>query len=177
MIKIIALAIVLAVVVFLPYVATQPGEFKITRTRAMKASPEAIFGLINNLRDFNRWNPFAQGDPALKIDYSGPPSGQGATYVWDSTGKSGQGRMEIADSSPSSHVAMRLYSNKPFEAHNQVMFLIEPEGSTTRVTWTMTGRSAFLHKLMGTLFNMDKMVGGEFDKGLTNLKGLAERQG
>jgi hypothetical protein len=38
----------------------------------------------------------------------------------------------------------------------------------------MTGRNAYLHKMMGTIFNMDKMVGGEFAKGLANLKGLAE---
>jgi hypothetical protein len=38
----------------------------------------------------------------------------------------------------------------------------------------MTGRSVYLHKVMGTLFNMDKMVGGEFEKGLATLKTLAE---
>ncbi len=40
----------------------------------------------------------------------------------------------------------------------------------------MTGRNSFLHKLMGSIFNMDKMVGGEFDKGLANLRSLVERR-
>jgi hypothetical protein len=136
-----------------------------------------VYALIDDLHGFNRWNPFAQSDPALKIVYSGPPSGRGAAYAWDGAAKSGQGRMEITDSSPPSQVIMKLDFSKPFEAHNQVKFLVIPEGSTTRVTWTMTGRNPFLHKLMGTIFNMDKMVGGEFDKGLANLRGLVERQG
>ena len=38
-----------------------------------------------------------------------------------------------------------------------------------------TGRSAFAHKVTGTLFNMDKMVGGEFAKGLATLKAMAEQ--
>jgi len=178
MFKFIILALVLAAVAFLAYVAAQPAEFRITRTRAVSASPEALFALINDLHGFNRWNPFALGDPALKIDYSGPQAGPGAAYIWDSTGKTGQGRLEITESSPSSQVAMRIDFRKPFQAHNEITFLIAPEGSsTTRVTWTMTGRNAFLNKLMGTIFNMDRMVGGEFDKGLANLKSIAERQG
>lgn len=176
MIKIIVLVLVVIVAAFLAYVAAKPSEFRITRTQTMQATPEAVFSLIDDLHGFNRWNPFAQGDPALKIDYSGPQSGPGAAYAWDSTGKSGQGRMEITEASPASQVAMRLDFSKPFEAHNLVTFVLMREGSATRVTWTMTGRNPFLHKLMGTIFNMDKMVGGEFDKGLANLRGLVERQ-
>ena len=177
MIKIGVLALALALVAFLTYVATRPAEFQIRRTQVMQASPEAVFALINSLSNFNRWNPFAQGDPALKIEYSGPPSGKAAAYVWRGSGKTGRGRMEITESMPFSRVAMKLDFTEPFEAHNHVVFLIAPEGSTTRVTWTMSGRNPFLHKLMATIFDMDKMVGGEFDKGLTNLKNLAERQG
>jgi len=48
-------------------------------------------------------------------------------------------------------------------------------GGSTAVTWAMTGHRPFSHKLMGTLFNMDKMVGGEFAKGLASLKASAEQ--
>jgi hypothetical protein len=45
----------------------------------------------------------------------------------------------------------------------------------TEVSWEMTGCNAnVLHKVMGIVFNMDKMVGGEFAKGLASLKSLAE---
>jgi hypothetical protein len=32
-----------------------------------------------------------------------------------------------------------------------------------------------MHRLMGTILNFDKMVGGEFVKGLANLQVLVER--
>ena len=68
---------------FLIYVAMKSGDFHIQRSLAIKAPPEAIFPLINDLHQFNRWNPFALSDPNGKIDCSGPVHGGGATYDWN----------------------------------------------------------------------------------------------
>ena len=163
------LALILIVIMaFLVYVALKPSAFRIERTQPIRASGPSIFPFINDLREFNRWNPFAQGDPVLKIDYLGPSSGPGAAYTWVGSNKSGAGRMEITDSNPTSRVAVKLDFSKPFEAHNQVEFTLRPEGAETLVTWTMTGVNPYFHKLMGTLFNMDKMVGGQFERGLAS---------
>ena len=43
------------------------------------------------------------------------------------------------------------------------------------MTWAMYGPSAFITKLMGVFFNMDKMIGKDFEVGLENLKALAEK--
>jgi len=32
----------------------------------------------------------------------------------------------------------------------------------------------YINRVFGTIFNMDKMIGGSFDKGLADLKALAE---
>src|ERR1700722_238917 len=156
MFKLISFVLVVVIAAFLIYVALKPSDFRITRSQAIAARPEAVFTLINDLHGFNRWNPFAQGDPALKIDYIGPEAGKGATYVWNSPGKSGTGRMEITDSAAPSHVVMRLEFLKPMTATNTAEFTLVPSGAETTVTWTMTGHSPYLHKLMGTIFNMDK---------------------
>ena len=169
-----ALAVIGALAVaFLVYVAMQPSDFRIERSAEIQASTEKIFPLINDLRGFNRWNPFAKADPDVKIEYSGPASGVGAAYDWRGK-KSGAGRMQIASSAPPSKVTMALDFSKPFEAHNTAEFTLVPRGTTTAVTWAMTGTRPFSHKLMGTIFNMDKMVGGEFAKGLASLKAMAE---
>ena len=169
-----ALAVIGALAVaFLVYVAMLPSDFRIERTAEIQASPETLFPFINDLRGFNRWNPFAQADPAVKLDYSGPASGVGAAYDWSGK-KSGAGRMRIATSTPS-RVTMALDFSKPFEAHNTAEFTLAPQGAATAVTWAMTGKRPFSHKLMGTIFNMDKMVGGEFAKGLAGLKAMVEK--
>jgi hypothetical protein len=38
----------------------------------------------------------------------------------------------------------------------------------------MTGKNGFLGKAMCMFMSMDKMVGGDFEKGLANLKAAAE---
>jgi carbon monoxide dehydrogenase subunit G len=175
MLTLILFLVIAAIAVFLVYIALKSADFRITRSRSIKAPPEALFALINDLHGFNRWNPFAQNDPLLKIDYNGPQSGLGANYAWTSTGKSGQGRMEITESSAPSVVRMRLEFVKPFSATNTAEFSLEPAGAVTTVTWSMTGRNSYMHRLMGTIMNFDKMVGGEFLKGLANLQALVER--
>jgi Polyketide cyclase / dehydrase and lipid transport len=158
-------------IAFLVYVAIQPNDFRVERTRQIQATPEAIRPLIDDLSGFNRWNPFAKSDPGVKIVYSGPAQGIGAAYDWSGK-KSGAGRMEVIKSDPTK-IVMKLDFNKPFRANNQAEFTLRPQGAATAVTWAMTGTRSFLHKLMGTLFNMDRMVGGEFAKGLADLETIA----
>ena len=39
----------------------------------------------------------------------------------------------------------------------------------------MHGPSPFISKLMQVFFSMDKMIGKDFEAGLANMKGLAEK--
>ncbi|MGH3355216.1 MAG: SRPBCC family protein, partial [Nocardioidaceae bacterium] len=54
------------------------------------------------------------------------------------------------------------------------VFTIQPEGSASRVTWTMTGKKTLMTKVMGIVTSMDKLLGPDFEKGLTRLKALSE---
>jgi carbon monoxide dehydrogenase subunit G len=170
-------AIVVAVLVaaVLAYAATRPDSFQLARSISIKAPPEIIFPLINDLRSFNRWNPFLKSDPATKLVYSGPDSGKGAAHEWDGNSRVGKGRVEITDSVPLSKIVIKLDMIKPIEGHNRVEFTLQPDGDATTVTWAMSGQSAYIAKVMSVVVSMDKMVGGEFEKGLADLKTLAER--
>ena len=152
-----------------------PDEFRIERTTRIEARSETIFPLINDLEAFNTWNPFAKADPTAKLRYDTSTVGRGAAFEWDSTGPSGAGRIEIIRSMPSEAVAMSLEFRRPFAAMNTAEFTLAPAGDATDVRWTMTGRSSFLQRLMSVFFDMDEMVGGEFSKGLADLKAIAER--
>ncbi len=174
-VAIIAAIVVVVLGVVLAYAATLPDTFQVQRTASIKASPEKIFPLINSLRGFGTWEPFSKKDPAIKIAYSGPESGKGAAYTWDGNSQVGQGRVEILDASPPSKVTIKLDMIKPMEAHNTVVFTLEPKGDNTAVTWAMSGQRPFIAKVFDVVLNMDRMVGGDFENGLTNLKALAEK--
>jgi uncharacterized protein YndB with AHSA1/START domain len=172
---IIAILVIIAVASVLVYAATRPDGFTVARSIRIKAPPERIFALIDDLRAFNRWNPFLKNDPNTKLVYSGPDHGRGAAHEWDGTGRVGTGRVEITDSVPSSKIVMKLDMIKPIEGHNRVEFTLQPEGDTTSVTWRMTGENVYIAKVFQVFFSMDQMVGGEFDKGLADLKSIAEQ--
>jgi uncharacterized protein YndB with AHSA1/START domain len=175
MLKSIAIIVVLLIGGVLLYAATQPDTFRIHRTASIKAPPDKIFALINDLRRFNTWNPYERKDPNLKGSYSGSASGKGAMYVFAGNQDVGKGSVEITDSVPPHKVSMQLHMIEPMEARNNVEFTIEPRGDSTSVTWAMHGPVSYFGKIVHLFFNVDRMVGGDFEAGLANLKAVAER--
>ena len=173
-IAITAVVIALLLVAALAYAATKPDTFRVQRSTSIKAAPEKIFSLVNDLRSHGSWSPWEKKDPAMKRTYSGAASGKGAVYEWDGNKNIGQGRMEITDTSPSK-VVFKMDFIKPFEAHNIAEIAMEPKGDVTNVTWAIYGPSPYVSKVMSLVCNIDKMIGREFDTGLANLKTITEK--
>lgn len=171
---IVGIVLLLAVAAVLIYAATRPDSFRIERSALIQAPPEKIFPQVNDFKAWTAWSPWEKIDPALKRSYSGPASGKGAGYAWEGNKNVGSGSMEITESAAPSKIVLRLDFLKPFEAHNTTEFTFAREGDATRVNWAMHGPSPFVSKLMGVFFNMDRMVGGQFEEGLANLKTIAE---
>jgi uncharacterized protein YndB with AHSA1/START domain len=167
------IAALIAVVLIIA--ATKPDAFRVERETSIKAPPDRVFAYINDFHHWPAWSPWEKIDPALKRTYSGPTSGVGSLYAWEGNSKVGSGSMEIRESSPPGKVLIKLDFLKPFEAHNTAEFTMVPKGDTTDVTWAMYGPSPYFSKIMQTFMSMDKMVGGDFEKGLANLKAAAEQ--
>ena len=174
MVKIVIIVIVVLVAAILVLAATKPDTFRVQRTTSIKAPPEKIFALVNDLRSWRAWSPYEKKDAAMKRTLSGATDGKGAVYEWEGNKDVGKGRMEITDASPSSKVTLKLDFVKPFEAHNIVEFTLEPNGDSTHVTWAIHGPSPYISKVMGIFINMDSMIGKDFEAGLANLKTVAE---
>ena len=173
--KIVIIVVVLAVVGVLVAAAMRPGEFAVQRSVGIQAPPEKIFPMIDDFRQWPAWSPWEKLDPTMKRTLSGAPSGVGAVYAWDGSGKVGAGRMEIKDAVVPSKIGIQLDFIKPFEGHNITEFTLVPSGQSTEVTWRMHGPTPFVSKLMGLFVNMDTMIGKDFEAGLANLKAVAEK--
>lgn len=174
MLKIVLIALVLAVVALLLFAASRPDHFSVARSVRINAPADKLFTLIAHLPGALRWNPFMKKDPAIKLAFSGPESGPGAACEFAGNNEVGAGRIAITSVAVPTEVTMKLDMLKPMKASNTVVFTLAPEADGTRVTWAMSGEQPYLGKLMGVVFNLDRMVGGEFDKGLADLKALAE---
>ena len=175
MFKTISLIVVVLIAAVLAYAAMRPDNFEVRRSTTIQAPADKIYPLINDFQQWSVWSPYEKLDPAMKRSYSGAASGRGAVYAWEGNGKAGAGRMEIVEATPPSKVAIQLDFIKPFEGHNIAEFTLAPQGGATQVGWSMRGPSPYIAKLMGIFFNMDKMIGQDFEVGLANLKAAAEK--
>lgn len=169
-----AFLIILGVLaLFLIYVATRPAGFTITRSTIIPATPDELFPYANDLHRFQDWSPWAKLDPNSKITFEGPENGVGSSLAWAGNNKVGQGKMSITYTQPPQLVTMKLEFLKPMKATNTANFSFTPDAQGTLVTWSMSGENGFMGKLFGVIVNCDKMVGGQFEQGLANLKALA----
>jgi hypothetical protein len=148
--------------------------FTVERTTLIAAPAATVFGFIDDFHQWALWSPWEKvaGDELVK-SYAGPDQGVGSIYEW--TGKkTGQGRMEIARSTPASRIDIDLQFIKPFKQRNETVFTLKPVSDGTEVSWTMTGRHNAFSKVMGLFMSMDKVVGKDFATGLENLKLICE---
>ena len=168
----IALAVIAIVVVVV--VAARPAEFRVSRTARITAAPPAVFAQVNDFHKWDGWNPWAKLDPAMKQSYEGAPAGAGAVYAWAGNSEVGEGRMTLTESRPSDLIRIKMEFLKPFASTSTAEFTFRPEGDHTVVTWSMEGRNNFMAKAIHLVMNMDKMIGGQFEKGLAQMKAVAE---
>ncbi|MCE9592024.1 MAG: SRPBCC family protein [Planctomycetes bacterium] len=170
-------AVVVLVVVLVVVVALRPSGFSVARSMGMAAPAGRVFEQVNDLHKWEAWSPWAKLDPDAKVTYDGPAAGVGAGFAWVGSSKVGEGRMTITESRPGELVRFRLEFLKPMKATNTAEFTFRSAGGQTVVTWTMSGRNNFAGKAFGLVVNCDKMVGGQFEKGLADMKSIVERAG
>lgn len=156
-------------------VAMQPADYAITRSMTMNAPKPLAFTLVNDFHNWDAWSPWAKLDPNSKISFEGPSSGKDAVMKWNGNDQVGEGKMTIIDSQPTDFIKIKLDFVRPFEDTSNVQFAFAESGGKTTVTWTMIGHKGFLSKAVCMFMDMDKMLGGDFEKGLAAMKALAEK--
>ena len=174
MLEVILIALAAIVVVFVVVVSMRPSGFRISRTATISAPAPLVFAQVYDFHKWEAWSPYEKRDPAMKKTHEGTPHGTGAIYTWAGNNEVGEGRMTITESRPSDLIRIKLEFAKPFKATNTAEFTFKPKGNQTAVSWSMSGKNNFMFKAVGLFMNMDKMVGGDFEKGPAQMKSVVE---
>ncbi len=174
MVRRVLIALLVVFALFFTYIALQPPDYTIVREMKINASPEAIFPLINNSKKADEWMPWKDSDPSVKMTYSGPEEGVGSKSDWDSTGSMGTGSALVVESVPNERVKTQLTYTKPMEMTQTAEITLTPDNNATIVRWSVVGKNNFVGRLFCFFIDMDKFVGGEFEKGLSKLKTMTE---
>ncbi|MBK9729960.1 MAG: SRPBCC family protein [Chitinophagaceae bacterium] len=150
-----------------------PAKVHVERVAVINAQPAIVFNQVNNLHNWNNWMPWNKLDPNMKITYFGPEEGTGAGYSWMSDNEQvGKGKLSITESKTNQSIITSL----DFMEHGIATgsFGFEEADGGTKVTWGMDMDMGMnpMARYLG-LF-MDQMLGGDFDKGLSDLKRTSE---
>ncbi len=156
-----------------------PKQVHIERSISINRPANMMFELLNGYRYYNEWSPWAERDPQAEFVVSGPDTGVGARLSWiGEPNLVGSGWQEIVASKPYEEINIKL----DFDAQGiaDTGFKLVSEGDTTQVTWFfdtdltkgVNFLDSFLARYFGLLF--DRWVGGDYERGLANLKQYAE---
>ena len=145
------------------------GTVVVERTDTIRARREELLPRIAELPNWIEWSPWEGTDPAMTREYTGEPGAVGSTYSWNGNRKAGAGRMRIEDVQEDG-VGIDLVFTRPFRSSSRIRFVLTQEGDATRVIWRMESPKTFFSRF----FNLDKLVGPDFEKGLRQLKQVVE---
>jgi uncharacterized protein YndB with AHSA1/START domain len=151
-----------------------PAKFKIERTVTIAAPAEKIYPMISETRKWPTWTVWNERDPGMKIDYTGPASGAGAKWAWQSKSE-GNGSMEFISADVSRGIGYKLVLADVGMTSTGVLSMA-PAGSGTKLTWTNEGEfggNPFM-RYFGLV--MDRMVGKDYEACLAKLKKLVEAE-
>jgi hypothetical protein len=150
-----------------------PAKIHVERSIVINGPSEVIFNQINTLKNWEKWSPWQGIDPAIKITYTGPESGPGASYKWESKHPDvGDGVLTIISSIPGDTICTTMDFMEQGKAFGGYKF-VKTEGGV-KLTWSMLMDMGM--NPVGRYFGlvMDKMVGPDFEKGLKNIKAISE---
>jgi hypothetical protein len=176
MIKKILIVLAVVVVGLVGLISTRPDDLIVQRSATIQAPADIVFAKVNDFHKWGEWSPWEKLDPNMKRTLTGANAGLDAMYEWAGNDDVGKGRMTIQESKPNELVRIRLEFFEPWPQTSTTLFTFAPAGEGTTVTWKMDGKHNFISKAMGLFMDMDKMIGKDFEAGLSNMQKAAEAE-
>jgi len=174
-VKKIATWIIVIVVLFLSVAYLLPDSYKVSHSRYIRASDQTIYDLVCNLGKWDLWTPWTKEvDSSLKIEISGNDCQVGSKRKWEGK-KLNNGEIKITRLSDGNSVSYEFITEKGrFKSNGKIDVM--RQGDSCLVRWVAEGKLGNnpLSRYWG-LF-IDKILGPDFEKGLSKLKNVAEKR-
>ena len=150
-----------------------PRQYRIERSVVINARPDTVLAQVAVLPAWKAWSAWHERDPQMKLAYSAQTTGAGAWATWESKNE-GNGKMTITEQTPTRVVYHLEFPDQGFQSTGSMA--LTAEGGATRVVWADAGDLGMnpMNRWFG-LF-LDKLLGPDFERGLSNLKRHIERQ-
>lgn len=162
--------LVALLVIYLVLCIVGPSDTRVERSGVINAPASDVQALLADFNTFQKWSPWKEYDPNMKITVEGEPGKPGHKYTWEGNKDVGKGTMVLdAINGDTVHQTLDMGWGP-----SKVYMVTKEENGATNLTWGFYAKTPFFFRPMGLFMNMDKMLGGDFEKGIVNLKTLAE---
>lgn len=160
---------IVALVVLLALIA--PKTYHVSRSVVIEKPRSEVFTYLRSLKNMDDWSPWAKKDPNMEKKITGTDGEVGAVSYWNGNKEVGEGEQEITKIVPEERIESELRFLKPFASTSDAYLQIdEVDASSSKVTWGFSGKNKFPMSIMMLFMSMDKMVGKDFESGLSDLK-------
>lgn len=172
------IAAIIAIYLVLCLVGPKESVMDVSRSAEMSAPASLAYQQVANVTNWEKWLPWKEADPSMKMTYGEPTEGVGANYTWTSD-KSGDGSLKIVEAVPNESVKTEIAFSDWAGPPSSGFWTFEGAGEgKTNVTWGMKSNSPlpFMMRGMMLFMDMEAMVGKDFEKGLAALKTYVEEE-
>lgn len=166
---------IIAVLVIIGLIA--PTNYAVEREIAINKPKAEVFEYVKSLKNQDNWSVWSKRDPNIKKTFRGQDGTVGFISAWEGNDEVGKGEQEITKIIYGERIDSDLRFEKPFESISPTYLITESvSDNETKVKWGFSGKSPFPLNIMMLFMNMEESIGKDFDDGLTNLKGILEKQ-
>lgn len=173
-IKIIGIIVAVLIIAFLVLGLVLPKAYHVERSVSISAPQDLIFEQVKYFKNTSKWEPFGAYDTAMVTTIEGIDGTVGAKSHWKGNKNVGSGSQEIFSIEENKCVHIKMRFIEPFESESMTYYDLSPENGQVKVTWGFDGINKFPWNALSIFMDMDKMLGGDFEKGLADLKIICE---
>ena len=171
LIVLIIVAIPLVIALFVKKDYTVEREIKIDRPN------QVVFDYIRYLKNHDNFNKWGKLDPHMIKQYYGSDGTAGFLSTWESKKKNvGKGEQQIIKVSVPKSIELELRFIKPYPSIARVYMTTDSMSrNETIVSWGIASKMNYPMNLM-LLFNVQKVIGKDIEKGLEIIKQQLENK-
>jgi ribosome-associated toxin RatA of RatAB toxin-antitoxin module len=149
-----------------------PKGDKIVVSKTVNCTDNQAYNLVNDLKNWEKWSPWMEKDPKMKLSYSDSSTGAGAYYTWVGNSEVGFGKLSILSSTENKKIDMNLNFSEHGETPCSFEFI--PETNGTKINWSMDAQYSqnwFLKNILGgySYMMMKYFLHNDFNRGLDNI--------
>ncbi|HEU4495538.1 MAG TPA: SRPBCC family protein, partial [Flavobacterium sp.] len=164
-VKYVLLLLLLILIGLSVYVATQPGEYEVERSRIIKAQRAVVFNYVNDYKNWEDFSSWKDEDPQMAFAYPDTTIGKGASYSWKGKYIEGTAKTTFEKENDSIAQKTNLSGNE-----GTAYLTFKDVSGGTKITWHSKGKLNFMAKAFAVLKGgASQMVGDMQEKTLEKL--------